>query len=193
MTSASTLFAASRFDRVRLPPEQAEPLPHWAYTSTAWYEREVERIFRKAWNYLGHVSQVAKPGDYFTADVAGVPLIVLKGQDGVVRAFFNSCRHRGSRLLWDDGNCKLIRCPYHAWAYDLTGALVATPLVEEEMQELKRGLPLHAVRLDIVDGFIFVALDKTLPPAAEAFGSLTKNGAATIRPIWFAPGARVGM
>jgi len=82
MTSASTLFAASRFDRVRLPPEQAEPLPHWAYTSTAWYEREVERIFRKAWNYLGHVSQVAKPGDYFTADVAGVPLIVLKGRTG---------------------------------------------------------------------------------------------------------------
>lgn len=175
MTSASTLFATSSFNKVRLPPGQAEPLPHWAYTSTAWYEREIERIFRKAWNYLGHSSQVAKPGDYFTADVAGVPLIVLKGQDGFVRAFFNSCRHRGSKLLWDEGNCKLIRCPYHAWAYDLTGALVATPLVEEEMQELKGGLSLHAVRLDIVCGFIFVAFDKTLPPAVEAFGSLTKE------------------
>jgi len=175
MTSASNLFAASSFDKVRLPPEHAEPLPHWAYTSASWYEREVERIFRKAWNYLGHVSQVPRPGDYFTAEVAGVPLIIVRGQDEVVRVFYNSCRHRGTKLLRDDGNCKLIRCPYHAWAYDLTGALVATPLVDEEMRGLKGELALHALRVDIVDGFILVAFDKSLHPAAEALGSLAQE------------------
>jgi choline monooxygenase len=175
MTSASNLFAASSFDKVRLPPEHAEPLPHWAYTSASWYEREVERIFRKAWNYLGHVSQVPRPGDYFIAEVAGVPLIIVRGQDEVVRVFYNSCRHRGTKLLRDDGNCKLIRCPYHAWAYDLTGALVATPLVDEEMRGLKGELALHALRVDIVDGFILVAFDKSLPPAAEALGSLAQE------------------
>jgi choline monooxygenase len=178
MPAATHLFAAENFTKVRLPPKQAEPLPHWAYTSAAWYEREIERIFRTAWNYLGHVSQLAKPGDYFTADVAGVPVMVLKDHDGVVRGFFNSCRHRGSRLLWDAGNCRLIRCPYHAWAYDLTGALIATPMVDEEMKELAGGLSLHSVRLDVVDGFIFAAFDPSLPPAAKVLGSLPKEWSA---------------
>jgi choline monooxygenase len=175
MTATSALFAAENFKKVRLPPQDAEPLPHWAYTAQAWYEREVEQIFRKTWNYLGHVSQLPNAGDYLTSEVAGIPLIVVKGQDGAVRAFFNSCRHRGSKLLWDAGNCKLIRCPYHSWAYDLTGALVATPLVDEDMEGRKGELGLHPVRLEIVDGFLFVTFDRSLPPAAEALGSLPKE------------------
>src|ERR1700736_4017901 len=161
MTASSALFDAARFEKVRLSPERAEPLPHWAYTSQAGHERETERIFRKTWNYLGHVSRLPNRNDYFTAEIAGIPLIVLNGQDGVIRAFFNSCRHRGSKLLSGAGNCKLIRCPYHAWAYDTTGALVATPLVDEEMQELRGGLSLHSARVDVVDGFLFVAFDAT--------------------------------
>jgi choline monooxygenase len=178
MTASSALFEAARFEKVRLSLEHAEPLPHWAYTSQAWYERETERIFRKTWNYLGHVSQLANRNDYFTAEIAGIPLIVLNGQDGVIRAFFNSCRHRGSKLLSGAGNCRLIRCPYHAWAYDTTGALVATPLVDEEMQELRGGLSLHRARVDVVDGFLFVAFDATLPAATETLGSLPKEWSA---------------
>ena len=192
MTAASNLFAADNFAKVRLPPERAEPLPHWAYTSATWHEREVARIFRRAWNYVGHVSQVREPGDYFTVDIAGVPLIVVRGQDGVVRAFFNSCRHRGSKLLRDDGSCKLIRCPYHAWAYNLAGDLVATPLVDDDMQGLRADLSLHAARLDIVDGFMLVAFDDAALPAAEALGSLPKewsvydpaNLVCTRRKVW---------
>jgi phenylpropionate dioxygenase-like ring-hydroxylating dioxygenase large terminal subunit len=173
-----TLFDAARFAKVRLPPDRAEPLPHWAYAAQAWYDREVERIFRKAWNYLGHVSQLANRGDYFTVELAGIPLIVVNGQDGVIRAFFNSCRHRGSKLLSGAGNCRLIRCPYHAWAYDTTGALVATPQVDEEMREWRGSLSLHAARVEVVDGFMFVAFDPTLPPAAEALGSLPREWSA---------------
>src|SRR5215470_18032317 len=178
MTLEGNQFAADSFGKVRLPPQQAEPLPHWAYTSTTWYDREVERIFRRGWNYVGHVSQVPKPGDFFTLDVAGIPLIVVRGQDDQVRAFFNSCRHRGSKLLWGEGNCKLIRCPYHAWAYDLTGTLVATPLVDEDMQGRKGELGLHTARLGVVAGFMFVAFEASLPPAAEALGSLCKEWSA---------------
>ena len=176
--TASAWFAAEAFAKVRLPPAEAEPLPHWAYTSTAWYEREIERIFRTSWNYLGHVSQLPNRCDYFTAEIAGVPLLVVHGQDGVIRAFYNSCRHRGSKLLSDRGNAKLIRCPYHAWAYDSTGALVATPLVEEEMRDKRNGLSLHRLRVDIVDGFLFVAFVQNLQPAAAALGSLPKEWSA---------------
>lgn len=175
MTTASNLFAADNFAKVRLPPGKAEPLPHWAYTSPSWYAREVEQIFRRTWNYVGHVSQVPDPGDYFTVEIAGVPLIVVRGEDAVVRAFFNSCRHRGSKLLSDAGSCRLIRCPYHAWAYDLAGELVATPLVDDEMRALRPHLSLHAARLDVVDGFMLVAFDDTLPPAAEVLGSLPRE------------------
>jgi phenylpropionate dioxygenase-like ring-hydroxylating dioxygenase large terminal subunit len=177
MHSSSALFAAGNFAKVRLPPQEAEPLPHWAYTSPAWYERELERIFRKSWNYVGHMSQLPNAGSFVTVEIAGIPLIVVKGPDETIRAFFNSCRHRGSKILSGEGNCRLIRCPYHSWAYDLTGALVATPLVEEEMDEKRRELSLHPVRLELVDGFMFVAFDPALPPAVETFGSLSKEWA----------------
>ncbi len=175
MSTTSVLFAPAHFAKVRLPPHEAEPLPHWAYTSPVWFERERERIFARAWNYAGHVSQVANPGDYITLDIAGVPLIVVRGQDLKIRAFFNSCRHRGTKLLRGDGDCKLIRCPYHSWAYDLTGALVATPLVEEDMAGQRDKLSLHPVRLEVLDGFMLVAFDNTLPPVAQAMGSLSRE------------------
>ncbi len=168
-------FAASHFAKVRLPPQDAEPLPHWAYTSQSWFERERERIFARSWNYLGHVSQLPKAGDYFTVEVAGIPLIVVKGQDDGIRAFFNSCRHRGTKLLSGEGQTRLIRCPYHAWAYDLSGALQAAPLVEEDVAARKSELGLHATRLEILDGFMFVAFDAALPSVAETMGSLSEE------------------
>ena len=170
---SSDPFAAGHFAKVRLPPKDAEPLPHWAYTSAAWFERERERIFARSWNFLGHVSRLPNAGDYLTVDIAGIPLIVVKGQDQTIRAFFNSCRHRGTKLLRGDGNTRLIRCPYHAWAYDLAGALVATPLVEDDIADRRGELSLHAVRLEILDGFMFVAFDASLPPVAEVMGSLS--------------------
>src|SRR5262245_65808665 len=172
MTLEGNQFAADSFGKVRLPPQQAEPLPHWAYTSTTWYDREVERIFRKSWNYVGHVSQLPKPGDFFTLDVAGIPLIVIRGQDDQVRAFFNSCRHRGSKLLWGEGNCKLIRCPYHSWAYNLAGGLVATPLVDEDMEGLEGELSLHAPRPASVDGLMSVSVDDWFAADASVLGGL---------------------
>lgn len=171
------LFEPDAFKKVRLPPQDAEPLPHWAYTSPVWFERERERIFKPAWNYLGHQSIIAKPGDYLTLEMAGIPLILVRGDDHKVRAFFNSCRHRGSKLLWDEGNTAQIRCPYHAWSYDLTGALKATPLVEEEMESLKPGLGLHPIRLEVVDGFMFATLNEKAPPARQALGSLPSEWA----------------
>ena len=102
MAIASDPFDAAHFAKVRLPAAEAEPLPHWAYTSAAWFERERERIFARSWNYVGHESQLPVAGDYLTTTVAGVPLIVVRGQENVLRALCNSCRHRGTKLLAAD-------------------------------------------------------------------------------------------
>ena len=106
-------------------------MPPWCYTSEAFYKREVDRLFMKVWNFLGRVEQVPNPGDYFTLDFAGVPLIIVRGDDNEVRAFANTCRHRGSQLLEGKGSCKAIVCPYHSWTYKLNGELAGAPEMEE--------------------------------------------------------------
>ena len=127
MQPPSDIFNPSHYDATRRPLLEAETLPPWCYTSEAFYQREVERIFRKVWNFVGHVSQIAAPGDYFALTFAGVPVIILRDLSGIPRGFANSCRHRGSALLEGEGNCRVIACPYHSWTYALDGALRAAP------------------------------------------------------------------
>src|ERR1044071_3760983 len=94
--SDAELFDPALYAKVRRPLLEAETMPTWTYTSTAFYKREVERIFMKVWNFFGRVEQVPNPGDYYTVDFAGVSIIVLRDDEGMVRAFANTCRHRGS-------------------------------------------------------------------------------------------------
>ena len=96
------IFDAENFARVRLPLESASHLPSVCYTSPEFYEREVERVFMRVWNFLGRADHIQQPGGFFTVDVAGVPLIVVRDQRGELRAFVNSCRHRGSRPCADN-------------------------------------------------------------------------------------------
>jgi phenylpropionate dioxygenase-like ring-hydroxylating dioxygenase large terminal subunit len=121
------MFDPAHYAATRRPLLEAETLPPWCYTSEAFYQREIDRIFRKVWNFVGHVSQVATPGDYFTLTFAGIPVIILRDQAGDLRAFANTCRHRGSALLEGSGNCRAIVCPYHSWTYGLDGSLRAAP------------------------------------------------------------------
>src|SRR4051812_16108117 len=99
------LFHPRHYEGVRRPLLDAETMPPWCYTSREFYDREVERVWRKAWNFVGHVDQIAEPGAFFVLDFAGVPLIVLRDGAGAPRAFANSCRHRGSLLLEGEGRC----------------------------------------------------------------------------------------
>src|SRR5882672_10758412 len=127
MLAETELFNPRHYEAVRRPLLDAETLPAWCYTSQDFYKREVERIFMKVWNFVGSADQIANPGDYFTLTFVGVPLIILRDHEGTIRAFANSCRHRGSELLSASGNCKLIVCPYHSWTYDLDGGLRGAP------------------------------------------------------------------
>ena len=104
-------------------------LPREYFLSPEIYELERERIFSRHWLLAGHVSQVPKPGSFFVFDVDRESVLVVRGGDGVVRAFHNHCRHRGTRLCSEHQGTLGggIQCPYHAWTYGLDGALRAAP------------------------------------------------------------------
>jgi Rieske 2Fe-2S family protein len=156
----------------------AKSLPQRYFISPEVFAQEKERIFSRQWVLVGHQSQLAKPGDYFLAEVAGESLVVVRDKRGDIRGFYNVCRHRGSRLI-EGRNGQLsaaIQCPYHAWTYALDGRLLGAPHMDDVPGFDKSDYPLHRVNLGLWEGFIFVNL-------AEA-GSRT--GFVSLED-WFAP------
>ena len=108
----------------------ASGLPGYMYTSTTVFHAEMGHIHRRSWFFVGLASELPVPGDYRTIETAGGPVILLRDQSGELRAFANCCRHRGSLLLAGSGNVRVLRCPYHAWAYRLDGSLFAAPAMD---------------------------------------------------------------
>ena len=110
----------------------AETLPQRYFVSPQIFAEELQKIFTTNWALVGHQSQLAEPGDYFLAEVAGESLIVAKDQRSTIRAFYNVCRHRGARLCEEQtGHTAAIQCPYHAWTYALDGRLLGAPHMDE--------------------------------------------------------------
>jgi choline monooxygenase len=178
MDTAATVFDPAAYANVRLPIMRAETLPPWAYTSEEFYRREVERIFLKEWNFLGRVDRIPKPGDYFTVNFVGVPLIIARDKDGSVHAFANSCQHRGAEIAVGEGNCRVFTCPYHGWTYDLNGKLRGAPGMEETKDFDKAKVSLREVRLETWGGFIFVNFDKNAPDLPSFLGALPEEFAS---------------
>ncbi len=151
-------------------PEAAASLPPECYTSDAVLQAEQERIFRRTWLGIGHGGRLGRAGDYETLEIAGMPLIVLRDRDGALRAFANTCRHRGARLLDGSGNCRGIRCPFHSWAYKLDGTLAGVPHMEDASDFDKSDYGLISFRTAELYGLAFVCLDDTTPVFAEQIG-----------------------
>jgi len=152
----------------------ARTLPGRYYTTPEILSEEAERIFRRQWICVGRAAAVANPGDYVVVEIAGESIIVLKDQSGERRAFYNVCRHRGTRLC-EATHGKLsetIQCPYHAWTYALDGRLIGAPHMNEVAGFDKKEYPLHGVALAEWEGFLFVNLARDAKPLAEAFAPL---------------------
>jgi phenylpropionate dioxygenase-like ring-hydroxylating dioxygenase large terminal subunit len=115
---------------------------------------------------------VKNPGDYFTLSLVGVSLIIMRGDDGRIRAFINSCRHRGAKLLEGEGHCKAIRCPYHSWLYSTRGDLRASNGMQDTRNFDPSGFGLTEVKLDLWSGFVFVNLDPESGSLREYLGDL---------------------
>jgi Rieske 2Fe-2S family protein len=162
--------------RPRAPlAERAFTLPAEYYTDRAIYDRERERIDRRLWLAVGRMEDLAGRGSFLTCDLAGDSLIVVRPDDGPgLRAFYNVCRHRGTRLC-SEGVGRFggaIQCPYHAWTYDYEGRLIGAPHMEGSPGFVKDDFPLGAVRVDVWDGFVFVSFAGGGPALHDHLGDL---------------------
>jgi phenylpropionate dioxygenase-like ring-hydroxylating dioxygenase large terminal subunit len=145
-------------------------LPAWSFFSPEMLEAEKALLFRRHWQAVCHVNDIAEAGEFVTLDLAGERALVLRGNDGEVRAFHNLCRHRGSRVVAEtQGRCKsAVICPFHGWAYNLDGTLrgAAQPASLPELDPVKYGL--KPIEMDIWNGFVFVRfLPGPQPSVAE--------------------------
>jgi phenylpropionate dioxygenase-like ring-hydroxylating dioxygenase large terminal subunit len=143
------------------------------------FELEMERLWSRTWVYVGHESQVPQAGDYATADVAGRPVMLVRGEDGALRVMMNRCAHKGAKLVSDacGSTGRFFRCPYHAWAYNLDGTIRAIPLREgyEGTRlaecETSRGLA-HPAGIATCRGFVFARLSGEGPSFEDWSGPM---------------------
>lgn len=156
---------------VKIPDQwDRRGLPGWTYHSDAFLELEKEHLFRRHWQIIGHVSDIPNPGDYLTLDAVGERALVIRGRDGVVRAFHNLCRHRGSRVVADEkGNCRnALVCPFHGWVYNLDGTLrgAAQPQSFPDMDRSQFGL--RPLDCEIWMGMIFIRFQSGSQPSVAS-------------------------
>ncbi|MGH9548400.1 MAG: aromatic ring-hydroxylating oxygenase subunit alpha, partial [Terriglobales bacterium] len=172
------IFDARHYSDVRRPLAEARTLPSWCYTSETFYQRELDRIFMKTWNFIDRIDAVPNPGDYLAVDTFTGPVMIVRDRQGTLRAFANSCRHRGSRLLTGSGNCRGIVCPYHSWTYGLDGKLLAAKGMERSagFETAKYGL--KQIRLETWGGFIFVNFDSGAEALLDYLGELPRKFAS---------------
>ena len=176
-------------------PLDGMSLPGWLYHDAEFLAAEKRAFLRAAPQVVCHVSDIAQPGDWRSLDYLGESVIVIRGDDGSVRAFTNVCRHRGSRLVDGSGGCaKVLTCPYHAWSYSRDGRLVGVPHRAEYPGLETDKLGLVPVTIEQWHGFLFVTLEPGAPSVAQMmapyedevalyrFDELRAIGRVTLRP-----------
>src|SRR6201996_5231302 len=152
--------------------ERGESLPaHW-YTDPAITAREIEKIFRKSWNYIGPAKELMNQGDYITGYAGEVPVVVIHNEAGELAAFVNVCRHRRHEVMKGRGNSKMMQCGYHAWTYDLAGCLKGAPRSAAESNFRLEDYPLLSIRVESLGPLVFVNLDPGAKPLASYFSDL---------------------
>jgi carnitine monooxygenase subunit len=149
-------------------PEDGWSLPGWLYTDSEFFAVEMERVIRPSWQVVCHENDVARPGDWYGLELLGERVIVVRGNDGELRAFANVCRHRAMRLVKGHSGCaKKLVCPYHAWSYDLDGRLTGVPHKGDYLNLRMEEHGLAPYDLEVWRGFIFVRLISSGPSVAE--------------------------
>jgi phenylpropionate dioxygenase-like ring-hydroxylating dioxygenase large terminal subunit len=167
-----SLFTASSYRELRKPLLEASCLPPACYTSDAFYQHEIERIFRQHWQFVGREEQLLQVGSYFCYDGPAGSVIILRTAIDEIRAFANSCRHRGARLLNGSGECRRIVCPYHSWTYRHDGRLIGFPGMDGVANFDADDFPLLELSLANWSGFLFIHYQESAPPLVDHLGNM---------------------
>jgi len=164
----------TRFDPAWLAPQplsSALALPAPLYTDNAVFAREQHAVFARSWQLVAHGAQLRDAGDHVIAEIAGVPLVLMRGDDGVLRALHNVCRHRAGPLATCDGRgAKALRCKYHGWTYALDGQLRSAPEMNDAQDFDVSAIRLPQAHVAEWQGLVFVALASAPPPAEVLAG-----------------------
>jgi len=144
----------------------ARSLPLDAYISQDLFDAEIDRIYRNEWICVGRAEQIGQVGDWFSADIAGEPIIVTHNEHGQIAALSAVCRHRYMTVAQGSGNSRRLVCPYHRWTYDLDGALVGTPLMDPPESADGTSCKLPTFHVETWLGFVFVSLAAAPEPLA---------------------------
>jgi choline monooxygenase len=179
MINKETFSNLAKSDLSIEPLERAETIPSRWYTDPRFYELEKECVFARTWQGIGHLGQVQAPGDFFLAAIAGNPIIVVRGKDEQLRAFYNVCRHRGGPLATKDGNTTVLQCQYHGWTYLLDGSLRGVPHFDRVELFDRKDFGLVAVEVDCWEGLVFVRL----APAEVALSACVEGIIERIAPM----------
>lgn len=151
---------------------KAHTLPSSYYLDAEILEREKRAIFWKTWQVVGYREQVMKPGDYFTFDLTGEPLLIVRETNGRLRGFYNVCRHRAGPPAEGCGSRKVFRCGYHGWTYDLDGRLLNAPEMQGVCDFRPEDFSLCPVQVAEWGGLVFVNLDGQAESLASWLGEL---------------------
>lgn len=165
--SAAPAWAGENLENIRRPIVEARHVPGAFYCSPEIYELEKRHIFMKDWLCVARVEELESPGDYMAVRIMGEPALIVRDDEGELRAFSNTCAHRGVEVIWGEGNTGHFSCPYHGWSYDLKGALTGAAFMEdsEEFDPSRCGLP--PLRLGTWAGWVFITFDDDAPPLAD--------------------------
>ncbi len=154
--------------------ESAITLPPACYTDEAFYRFEQEALFNHEWLCVGRESQVAEPGDFFTARIVGEPIVVVRNRAGEIRAMSAVCQHRAMLVAEGAGNTRGFVCPYHHWVYSLDGELVNAPAMERTCDFRKEEVRLPTFRVEVWQGFVFVNFDANASPLAPRLAAVAE-------------------
>ena len=154
------------------PLAEAWTIPAPWYTDARVYELERRTVFSRTWQLVARAEQVREPGQYVTCEIAGEPVVVVRGGDRLLRGFFNVCRHHAAAVMTEEeGSARSLRCPYHGWTYTLEGELKGTPDFAGVCNFDRASGGLVGVECDAWEGWVFVKLERGGPPLAEFLGA----------------------
>jgi len=161
--------------QAKLPLNRARHVPGSIYTSAELFEKEKREIFLKDWLCVGRTEEIENKGDYMTMRIVNEPVLLVRGENGIINAFSNVCLHRGVEVARGAGNRRAFTCPFHGWTYNLEGRLKSAPLMSEAENFDPTECHLKRIRTDVWQGWIFLTFDADARPLSEHVAPLARD------------------